>query len=66
MVPQPSRHLRRALIAAFIAVALVASLGIQAVAEEESPQVVTELQPGLNPIDWVNLEAPSSGSGEEG
>ena len=56
---QPARRLRRALIAAVIAAAaLAAALGVQADAEE--PQLVTRLQPGLNPIGWIEAEAPAA------
>ena len=40
------------------AMALAASLGVRASAEEEASQIVTELQPGLNPIGWIEAEAP--------
>ena len=57
-----NRIRRRILIVAVIAVtALAASLGAQAAAEEEAAQpaqLVTELQPGLNPIGWIEAEAP--------
>ena len=56
-----NRIRRRILIAAVITVAtLAASLGAQAAAEEEAAQaaqLVTELQPGLNPIGWIEAEA---------
>lgn len=57
MMRQLDRRFRRALIAAIIAAAtLAASLGVQATAEEL--QLVTKLQPGLNPIGWIEAETP--------
>ena len=57
MMLQLDRRFRHALAVAVIAAAtLAASLGAQATAEE--PQLVTELQPGLNPIGWIEAEAP--------
>ena len=58
-MPQLNRRLCHALLVAVIAVAaLTASFGARASAEEETPQLVTELQPGLNPIGWIEAEAP--------
>ncbi len=57
MKSRPDRLFRHTLIVAVIAAAtLAASLGAQAAAEE--PQIVTELQSGLNPIGWIEAEAP--------